>query len=253
MDKQEALEIISMIVDGMDPYDEEDPSKIPPETNPITVRALCAAVASLISQQDREELAGSYQAKRLQDLTESVNGPLKAYLEEKEKEAIRSSLIKTNYSEEEAANILDIALSELRQKIIKYKLDAFILIKDYFDANPGTSLDQFLETIESQIIAEALIKTAGNKNEAAKLIGITFRSLRYRIEKPKIKNKSIMLDSNYIEHFKIKSIDTFLKEIEKEAILEALKRTDYSKTEAADLLIITLRSLRYRLEQHGID
>ncbi|UCH24200.1 MAG: hypothetical protein JSU83_20705 [Deltaproteobacteria bacterium] len=107
--------------------------------------------------------------------------------------------------------------------------------------------------MESQIIAEALIKAAGNKHEAAKLIGITFRSLRYRVEKPKIKDKSIVLGSNYIEHFKIKLLDTFLKEVEKEAILEALKRTGFNKTEAADLLGITFRSLRYRLEQLGID
>jgi DNA-binding NtrC family response regulator len=253
MDKQEALEIISMIVDGMDPYHEENPSKNLPETNPVTVRALCAAVASLMRPQDREELAGSYQSRKLQDLTESVRGPLKAYLEEKEKEAIRSVLIKTKYAEEEAANILDITLNELRQKIVKYKLDAFILIKDYFDTKPGTSLDQFLETIESQIIAEALLRTAGNKNEAANLIGITFRSFRYRVEKPKIKDQSIVLDANYIEHFQIQSIDTFLKNVEKEAILEALKRTGLNKTEAADLLGITIRSFRYRLEQHGIE
>jgi DNA-binding NtrC family response regulator len=253
MDKQEALEIISMVIDGIDPYDEEDPSKNPPETNPVTVRALCAAVASLMRLQDREEFAGGYQTKKLKDLTEYVNGPLKAYLEEKEKETIRDALIEAKYIEDDAATILDVTPSELRQKILKYKLDAFILIKDYFDSNSGTSLDQFLETIESQIIAEALIKAAGNKHEAAKLIGITFRSLRYRVEKPKIKDKSIVLGSNYIEHFKIKLLDTFLKEVEKEAILEALKRTGFNKTEAADLLGITFRSLRYRLEQLGID
>ena len=237
----------------MDPYNEENPSKNPPEIHPVTVRALCAAVATLISQQDRDELTEGYHPKNLRDLTESVSGPLKAYLEEKEKEAIRGALIKTKYGEDEAARLLEITLSELRQKILKYKLDAFILIKDYFDIKSGMSLDEFLETVESQIMAEALIKAAGNKNEAAKLIGISFRSLRYRIEKPKIKNKSIALDSNYIEHFKIKSIDTFLKGVEKEAILEALKRTDFNKTEAADLLGVSIRSLRYRLEQHNID
>ncbi len=253
MNKQEALEILGMIVDGLDPYGEENPQKNPPEFNPVTIHALCAAVVSLMNQQKREELAEGYQIKRIQELTESVNGPLVTYLEEKEKEAIRTTLSKSNYDEVAAANTLDITLSELRQKILKYKLDAFILIKDYFDAKPGVSLDQILETIESQIIAEALIKATGNKNEAANLIGISFRSLRYRVEKPKIKAKSIVLDSNYIEHFKIKSIDTFLKEIEKEAIIEALKRTDLNKADAADLLGITIRSLRYRLEQHGID
>ena len=45
----------------------------------------------------------------------------------------------------------------------------------------------------------------------------------------------------------------YLREIEKEAILEALEETNYNKTKAAGLLGITFRQLRYKLEAHRIN
>jgi len=40
-----------------------------------------------------------------------------------------------------------------------------------------------LEDVERQAIVEALEKTRYNKTAAAKLLGLTFRQLRYRIKK----------------------------------------------------------------------
>ena len=45
------------------------------------------------------------------------------------------------------------------------------------------SLDSYLDTVERQTILEALEKTRWNKTAAAKLLGISFRALRYRLEK----------------------------------------------------------------------
>jgi DNA-binding NtrC family response regulator len=45
----------------------------------------------------------------------------------------------------------------------------------------------------------------------------------------------------------------YLKEIEKEAILEALEEANYNKTKAAGLLGITFRQLRYKLEAHRMN
>lgn len=45
------------------------------------------------------------------------------------------------------------------------------------------SLDSYLVDIEKQTIIEALEKTRWNKTAAAKLLGISFRALRYRLEK----------------------------------------------------------------------
>ncbi|MDH5631867.1 MAG: sigma-54 dependent transcriptional regulator [Gammaproteobacteria bacterium] len=45
------------------------------------------------------------------------------------------------------------------------------------------TLDDYLERIERQSITDALEKSGQNKTAAAKLLGITFRALRYKLEK----------------------------------------------------------------------
>ncbi|MGE0625792.1 MAG: sigma-54-dependent transcriptional regulator [Pseudomonadales bacterium] len=48
---------------------------------------------------------------------------------------------------------------------------------------PGESLEDYLEAIEKQMIVDALESTRWNKTAAAKKLGITFRALRYRLQK----------------------------------------------------------------------
>jgi two-component system response regulator PilR (NtrC family) len=45
------------------------------------------------------------------------------------------------------------------------------------------ALPDYLENIEKQAILEALQKTNQNKTAAAKLLGVSFRTLRYRLSK----------------------------------------------------------------------
>lgn len=47
----------------------------------------------------------------------------------------------------------------------------------------GGDLDTWMSTMEQQIIDEALARTSGNITRAAKELGISFRSLRYRLKK----------------------------------------------------------------------
>jgi two-component system response regulator PilR (NtrC family) len=47
----------------------------------------------------------------------------------------------------------------------------------------GVALDNILEEIERAYIQKALEASNGNKNKAAELLGISFRSLRYRLDK----------------------------------------------------------------------
>ena len=47
----------------------------------------------------------------------------------------------------------------------------------------GINLDTLLERIEKSLLEEALAQTGGNATQAAKLLGIGFRSMRYRMEK----------------------------------------------------------------------
>ncbi len=47
----------------------------------------------------------------------------------------------------------------------------------------GMNLDRELEKVEKQLILDALKKSSGSRKKAAKLLNVTFRSLRYRISK----------------------------------------------------------------------
>ncbi len=47
----------------------------------------------------------------------------------------------------------------------------------------AVSLDAEMDRLEKSMLLKALEKTGGNKTEAAKLLNITFRSMRYRLEK----------------------------------------------------------------------
>jgi len=59
--------------------------------------------------------------------------------------------------------------------------------KDYLDLDTSfssnSSLDTLLGNVEKKMIEKALRTTNGNKTEAARLLGITLRSLRYRLAK----------------------------------------------------------------------
>ncbi len=54
---------------------------------------------------------------------------------------------------------------------------------DVDEVSKGVALDSILEEIERAYIKKALDITNGNKNKAAELLGISFRSIRYRLEK----------------------------------------------------------------------
>ena len=49
--------------------------------------------------------------------------------------------------------------------------------------HPGIDLQAHLDALERRALEQALERTGGNKTEAAKLLALTFRSLRYRLAK----------------------------------------------------------------------
>ena len=57
---------------------------------------------------------------------------------------------------------------------------------DLDEVSRGVSLDIILEEIERAYLKKALDCSNGNKNKAAELLGISFRSLRYRLDKLRI-------------------------------------------------------------------
>jgi len=52
------------------------------------------------------------------------------------------------------------------------------------------TIDDFLAIFERKLVQEALVETKGNATKAAKVLGISFRSIRYRIEKLGLKEGS---------------------------------------------------------------
>jgi two-component system response regulator PilR (NtrC family) len=50
-------------------------------------------------------------------------------------------------------------------------------------ARPGVPLPEYLDQVERDAILQALAKTGFNRTAAAKLLGITFRTLRYRMQR----------------------------------------------------------------------
>jgi two-component system, NtrC family, response regulator PilR len=61
--------------------------------------------------------------------------------------------------------------------------------QDLVELRSATPLPEYLERIEKEAIFEALEKTRYNRTAAAKLLGITFRALRYRMERLGIKEE----------------------------------------------------------------
>jgi two-component system response regulator PilR (NtrC family) len=51
----------------------------------------------------------------------------------------------------------------------------------------GADLQDYLDQVERHVIEEALEKSGGNRTAAARALGVTFRSLRYRLERLGIK------------------------------------------------------------------
>jgi two-component system response regulator PilR (NtrC family) len=55
----------------------------------------------------------------------------------------------------------------------------------------GVQLDEILERYEKEYITEALKLSKGSITGAAKLLGISFRSMRYRLEKGKFNEQTL--------------------------------------------------------------
>ena len=60
---------------------------------------------------------------------------------------------------------------------------------------PPQGLEYYLQEQEKQLIITALKQTGWNKTKAAKLLGTTFRSLRYRMKKLEISEDGVRLVS----------------------------------------------------------
>jgi two-component system response regulator PilR (NtrC family) len=83
----------------------------------------------------------------------------------------------------ELENVLERALALMSGDVVD--VADLNLIPDAVDAHDGVpssgTLQDYLDSVERQKIVEALSQTGGNRTTAARLLGITFRSMRYRM------------------------------------------------------------------------
>jgi two-component system response regulator PilR (NtrC family) len=54
---------------------------------------------------------------------------------------------------------------------------------DLEDVEQGVDLDEILATIESAYLTKAMELSGGNKGTAAEYLGLSLRSIRYRLDK----------------------------------------------------------------------
>lgn len=86
----------------------------------------------------------------------------------------------------ELENVLERALALCNGEIITAEdllLETEVREPTAAYALQGLPLPDYLERVEKQLILDALQKTGNNKTAAAKLLGVSFRTLRYRLAK----------------------------------------------------------------------
>jgi len=89
----------------------------------------------------------------------------------------------------ELENILERAMALCDgQRITKIDLqltppDAMEMVQTTEGSDGKWPLQEYLDRVEKEAILEALEKTRYNRTAAAKLLGITFRAMRYRMER----------------------------------------------------------------------
>lgn len=101
--------------------------------------------------------------------------PNAGFLANHESESLCSSALST---ELENQNLIELsALALLIQELDDHTA------KKSSNAEIGWDMEACLERIEKGLIKEALDRCAGNRTEAAKYLGVSFRSIRYRLKK----------------------------------------------------------------------
>ena len=138
--------------------------------------------------------------ERKEDILPMIEGFIEKYGKENNKEKLEISketvdmLMKYNYpgNVRELENIIERAVVLTRSKTIALN-DLPINIKGFKEEktlealSEGTLTDQ-VESLEKQLIFDALQKSDGNQTKAGKLLGLTERNLRYKLKKYNIKH-----------------------------------------------------------------
>ncbi len=134
--------------------------------------------------------------ERKGDIPLLINYFISKYAKENKKEVeslskeAMDALIKYNYpgNVRELENAIERAVIMTRGKIITLDdLPIFMKVsKDESKQNyelRGETLDEIVENVERQLIADALVRANSNQTKAAEILGISERNLRYKLKK----------------------------------------------------------------------
>ena len=198
---EDAKRIITMIASGQDPYEVGLPLQPRTLVSAETVKAMCIVLAKLIeSTAEKPQLALVEEPLAKPDYShvsafDNVDLPtpetfnleeLVAFIEFRE---VTQSLEKVHGNQTAAARDLGITLRALRYRL--EQADAGPPPQAPFNTSnipPRNSapLDNYLARIEKNIIVAMCRRTRNNVTEAARRLGVTYRALRYRIERLEI-------------------------------------------------------------------
>ena len=148
-------------------------------------------------------------------------------------------------------NVIKIAIPPLRERKEDIPAIAIHFVEKYTD-----EMEKDIKSISSEALEELeKYSFPGNirelENIIARCVALETSEVIRKESLPKLTNENDYIDlSDTINAYD--SIDSVLGDVEKQIIENALKTTKGNKTEAANRLGITLRSLRYRLAKHRI-
>jgi two-component system, NtrC family, response regulator PilR len=116
---REAMNLISMIAAGKDPFTSDPLSLHRPQDNPETIKSLCVALTYLANQLGLRQHAVSP--------TQATGGrgsmPLENYIQQIERREILLALEATRYNKTEAARNLGITFRALRYKLEQFGIE----------------------------------------------------------------------------------------------------------------------------------
>ena len=125
-----------------------------------------------------------------------------------------------------------------------------------------TDLETTLDGMEKNMLVSALSQSHGNVAEAARVLDLTGRSMRYRLGKHRIDPGKFLSGNPEAAGYPAQDpaqdndrpaeLEKTLDRVEKKMVLHALEKTGGVIKKAAGLLNLSFRSMRYRLQKHNI-
>lgn len=151
-------------------------------------------------------------------------------------------------------NVIELPMPSLRERS-----EDIPLLADQFLAE---ITEQWAESDMPEISSQAMDALSQHEytGNVRELINILQRAVTM-CEGQKIMPDDLMLEQGAVQDSKSaspdrdqdQSLDTYIEDIEKQMLEDALKKARYNKTRAADLLGISFRSLRYKLKKFNIE